>query len=85
MVEPSSGLNSFFEPCHLVYDVVEPRVDKALTQLKTLFVENEEDHQITLQCREQRVARVRKIDEVVQQVVSRITSIFVWMGSPRFR
>lgn len=79
--KPPLGLNSFSEPCHLVYDVAKPRVDEALAQLKTLFVETEDDQRVARQCREQRIARVRKTDEVVQQVVS-FVSLFAWIGLP---
>lgn len=64
------GLNSFSEPCHLIYNVAKPRVDEALAQLKTLFVETEEDRQVTRRCQEQRITRVRKTDEVAQEIVS---------------
>lgn len=71
----SLGLNSFSEPCHTIFDVAKPRVEEALVKLKALFVETEEDRQVACRCREQRINRVRKTDEAVQQIVGQLSFI----------
>ncbi|KAF5355656.1 hypothetical protein D9756_004216 [Leucocoprinus leucothites] len=68
-------LNSFTEPCHLVFSVAKPRVDDALAQLKMLLVFTEEDREVVCRCLEQRTRRVQKTDDVVQAITTYVLGL----------
>ncbi|XP_006454756.1 hypothetical protein AGABI2DRAFT_215246, partial [Agaricus bisporus var. bisporus H97] len=68
-------LNSFSEPCHVIYNVAKPRVDHALAYLKTIIVETEDDRKLVCRCREKRISRIQKIDEVSQQIITHVLDL----------
>lgn len=68
----SLGLNSFVEPCNLVYDVPNPAMDEALVNLKKILVFGTSDNGLTDRCRNQRIERVRLNDEAIEEIVSHL-------------
>jgi hypothetical protein len=63
------GLNSFVEPCFLVYDVPTPALDKSLASLKDCLPFNTKETFITHRCREKRIERIQLINEAVKRTV----------------
>ncbi|KAJ3576138.1 hypothetical protein NP233_g640 [Leucocoprinus birnbaumii] len=68
-------LNSFTEPCHIVFGVAKPRVEDAITQLKQLLVFSEADQEVSRRCLEQRTRRTQKTDNVVQEITKYILGL----------
>ncbi|KXN83586.1 Proteasome activator complex subunit 4 [Leucoagaricus sp. SymC.cos] len=68
-------LNSFSEPCHLVFNVAKPRVAEAIVQLRSFLIETEEERQVVRRCQEQRIERTRKTDQVIEEIVNYILDL----------
>jgi hypothetical protein len=65
-----TGLNSFVEPCYLVYDIQNPRLDVALADLKSLLQVRTMDVDLTDRCRQKRIERVRLMNDALELAVS---------------
>lgn len=53
----ATALNSFVEPCFLVYGIEAPLLDKAIQRFKASLPFGPEDQKVVARCAEQRVQR----------------------------
>ncbi|EDR15426.1 uncharacterized protein LACBIDRAFT_301740 [Laccaria bicolor S238N-H82] len=68
-------LNSFVEPCNLMYDVPNPAMDEALVNLKRILVFGTSENGLTARCRNQRIERVRLNDEAIEEINESVLNI----------
>ncbi|EFI28576.1 membrane protein [Coprinopsis cinerea okayama7 len=70
-----TGLNSFVEPCNLVYNVSCAKVEDAMAKLRTIVKVEEDDRLVVKKCEAQRVLRVKTIDDAMKELTSTIIEI----------
>ncbi|EGN99641.1 hypothetical protein SERLA73DRAFT_159863 [Serpula lacrymans var. lacrymans S7.3] len=64
-----NSLQSFLEPCFLVYDVENPALDKSLSDLQACLTSTEHDKDITRRAREKRIERVNLMNQAIDATV----------------
>ncbi|KAG5352050.1 hypothetical protein C0989_004042 [Termitomyces sp. Mn162] len=72
-----SGLGSFLEPNHLVYDIPTPRVDKAIAQLRaTLCLSDDpEERDLVFRLRKQRMERSQLFENAAQRNILSVLDV----------
>jgi len=64
----SKGLNSFIEPCYVIYDIDSPDLDRAAGELKkTIAIP--EDTQVVVRCRQKRIERIKLMNSANHELV----------------
>ena len=64
----SKGLNSFIEPCYVIYDICSPDLDRAATELKKIIAAPE-DTQIVVRCQQKRIERIKLMNSANRELV----------------
>ncbi|KAL1720654.1 hypothetical protein EV715DRAFT_249853, partial [Schizophyllum commune] len=75
-VVADNALNSFVEPCYLVYDVPTPEVDEAVKDIKAILDNMPKDAALTIRCKENRMRRV----DLQERSAERITNMVLEIG-----
>ncbi|TRM60121.1 hypothetical protein BD626DRAFT_571905 [Schizophyllum amplum] len=74
-VVADNALNSFIEPCFLVYDVPTPAVDQAVNALKDILDNVPKDASLTIRCKENRMRRVNLQERTAERITNMVLEI----------
>jgi len=64
------GINSFAEPCYLVYDIQNLKLDRAIVDLRNLLQARANEDDLIARCRQKRIERVSLMNNALELAVS---------------
>jgi proteasome activator subunit 4 len=64
-----TGINSFVEPCHLVYDIQSSDLNWATEDLRSVLLVDTEDLSLVKRCRQKRIERIAAVDKSIDELV----------------